>query len=145
MIIAYTDGSCLGNPGLGGMGIVLVENDKVLMEIGIPSDDVTTNNRMELGAAIYITKHFIELGVSYLHIITDSNYTVKGVNEWLHGWKKKDFKNVKNVDMWKEMDSLLPNINLVIKWVKGHSTNQFNNMADRIAVEAAKTRRIVQR
>ena len=145
MIIAYTDGSCLGNPGLGGMGIVLVENDKVLMEIGIPSDDVTTNNRMELGAAIYITKHFIDLGVSDLYIITDSNYTVKGVNEWLVGWKKKDFKNVKNVDMWKEMDSLLPNINLVIKWVKGHSTNQFNNMADRIAVEAAKTRRIVQR
>ena len=145
MIVAYTDGSCLGNPGLGGMGIVLVENDKALMEIGIPSDDVTTNNRMELGAAIYITKHFIDLGVSDLHIITDSNYTVKGINEWLHGWKKKDFKNVKNVDMWKEMDSLLPNINLVVKWTKGHSTNQFNNMADRIAVEAAKTRRIVQR
>lgn len=145
MIVAYTDGSCLGNPGLGGMGIVLVENDKALMEIGIPSDDVTTNNRMELGAAIYITKHFIDLGVSDLHIITDSNYTVKGINEWLHGWKKKDFKNVKNVDMWKEMDSLLPNINLVVKWTKGHSTNQFNNMADRIAVEAAKTRQIVQR
>ena len=145
MIVAYTDGSCLGNPGLGGMGIVLVENDKVLMEIGIPSDDVTTNNRMELGATIYITKHFIDLGVTDLHIITDSNYTVKGVNEWLHGWKKKDFKNVKNVDMWKEMDSLLPNINLVVKWTKGHSTNQFNNMADRIAVEAAKTRQIVQR
>lgn len=145
MFTAYTDGSCLGNPGLGGMGIVIVHNDIVKMELGIPSVDITTNNQMELGAVLYITKHFVELGISDLTIITDSNYTVRGVNEWLHGWKKKDFKNVKNVDMWKELDSLLPKINLVIKWVKGHSTNRYNNMADKIAVEAAKTRQIVQR
>lgn len=144
-MIVYTDGSCLGNPGPGGMGIVIIRDNIPVMEIGVPSIEITTNNRMELGAVVYIIDKLIDCGETECTIVTDSTYVVKGVNEWLDGWKKKNFKKVKNDDLWKELDALLPNIKYTFQWVRGHNKNQFNEMADRIAVEAATTQMMVTR
>lgn len=145
MITVYTDGSCLGNPGLGGMGIVVIHDGDVIMQLGIPSGEITTNNRMELGAATYIIKTLLDSGFNEMHIVTDSNYVVKGASEWMDGWKKKNFKNVKNDDLWRDMANLLDETTVTFQWVKGHNKHQFNEMADRIAVEAATTQQFIQR
>ena len=140
MITVYTDGSCLGNPGLGGMGMVVVDNDIAVLQLGIPSNEITTNNRMELNAVIEILKRLYDYDFKEVHIITDSNYVVKGSTEWRAGWLKKNFKNVKNVDLWKELYNLLNDGNITF-----HDKDKFNNMADNIAVEAATTQLLVQR
>lgn len=142
MITVYTDGSCLGNPGLGGMGIVVVIDGKYECHFGIPSEEVTTNNRMELGAVVFVLKHLYEIGINdNITVITDSNYVVKSVTEWLDGWIAKDFKKVKNVDLWKEMVVYRPHMNVTYKWVKGHADDHYNEIADSLAVKAAKTQK----
>lgn len=145
MLTVYTDGSCLGNPGLGGMGIVVIHGDEVIMELGIPSGEITTNNRMELGAVTYIIRKLLDNEFTEMHIVTDSNYVVKGATEWIGGWKKKNFKNVKNDDLWCDMAYLLDEVTVSFQWVKGHNKHQFNEMADRVAVEAATTQQFIQR
>lgn len=138
MYNVYTDGSCLGNPGPGGVGIVITKNDKVLGEFSF-SEPHTTNNKMELLAAC--------AGISYIKetygydsimtIYTDSSYVVRGMNEWMVGWKRKKWNNVKNVDLWKELDNI--SSGCVFVWVKGHADNDYNIKADELARTAAKS------
>lgn len=139
MITVYTDGSCLGNPGLGAMGMVFTYDGQVIIKYGIPSYSKTTNNRMELGAVVETLKRLTDFREVEILIVSDSNYVVRGVNEWLDGWRKRNFAKVKNDDLWRELDSLLPNYNVRLEWVRGHHGDNFNEMVDELAVESAKT------
>lgn len=132
----YTDGSCLGNPGRGGVGIVVVLDGKVIETLSF-GEKMTTNNKMELSAAIagiHYTKE--KYNTDEIVIYTDSNYVVKGMNEWIVGWKKRNWKNVKNIELWEMLDSVSTGCTFV--WVKAHADNEYNNLADKLAQDAAK-------
>ena len=133
-VIIYTDGACKGNPGVGGWGAILEYKDKNKKIYGY--DENTTNNRMELTAAIRA------LGVlkekSKVIIYTDSKYVMNGITIWIDGWKKNNWKtsnkkDVKNIDLWKLIDKLNSFHSVEWKWVKGHSGNTGNEMADELA------------
>lgn len=128
-ITLYVDGACKGNPGLGGWGAYIITETEEHKIYG--GELETTNNRMELTAAIE--------GVSFCpvdaHLIiwTDSNYVKQGITEWIHGWKKKNWKDVKNPDLWKKLDALCANRNIEWNWIKGHAGHPGNEMADQLA------------
>ena len=136
----YTDGACSGNPGPGGWGAVILDQDDKQKNIsGIEKN--TTNNRMELLAAIMSLKK-IKTN-SEVVIFTDSIYVKNGITEWMKNWKKNGWKNsskkpVKNKDLWVKLDKLCEANSVSWKWVKGHSTNEFNNLADELATKAIK-------
>ena len=136
----YTDGACSGNPGPGGWGAVIFDQDNRQKNIS-GSEKNTTNNRMELLAAIMSLKK-IKTN-SEVVIFTDSIYVKNGITEWMKNWKKNGWKNsnkkpVKNKDLWVKLDKLCEANNVSWKWVKGHSTNEFNNLADELATKAIK-------
>ncbi|MEG0072973.1 MAG: ribonuclease HI [Clostridia bacterium] len=140
-IIIYTDGACSGNPGPGGWGAVLIyENNE--KEISGSQND-TTNNRMELTAVIEALKMLKEKCNVKIH--SDSAYVVNAFDkEWITSWKQNNWKTagkqpVKNDDLWRELDLLVLEQNIVefIK-VKGHSTNKYNNVCDKLATDAIK-------
>ena len=136
----YTDGACAGNPGPGGWGAVILDQDDKQKNIS-GSEKNTTNNRMELLAAIMSLKK-IKTN-SEVVIFTDSTYVKNGITEWMKNWKKNGWKNsskkpVKNKDLWEKLDKLCEANNVSWKWVKGHSTNEFNNLADELATKAIK-------
>ena len=136
----YTDGACTGNPGPGGWGAVIFDQDDKQKNIS-GSEKNTTNNRMELLAAIMSLKK-IKTN-SEVVIFTDSTYVKNGINEWMKNWKKNGWKNsskkpVKNKDLWEKLDKLCEANSVSWKWVKGHSTNEFNNLADELATKAIK-------
>ena len=140
MINIYTDGSSRGNPGPGGWGAVILDQDDKQKNIS-GSEKNTTNNRMELLAAIMSLKK-IKTN-SEVVIFTDSTYVKNGITEWMKNWKKNGWKNsskksVKNKDLWEKLDKLCEANSVSWKWVKGHSTNEFNNLADELATEAIK-------
>ncbi|EOP4613619.1 ribonuclease H [Escherichia coli] len=131
----YTDGSCLGNPGPGGVGIVVVINNQIQDKLSF-GDIMTTNNKMELQATI--------AGIQYvkdtyenpeIFVYTDSNYVVRGINEWIAGWKKRNWNNVKNDSLWKILDEISSGCKF--EWVKAHADNVYNNLADQLARTAA--------
>lgn len=128
-ITLYVDGACKGNPGLGGWGAYIITETEEHKIYG--GELETTNNRMELTAAIE--------GVSFCpvdaHLIiwTDSNYVKQGITEWIHGWKKKNWKDVKNSDLWKKLDAVCANRNIEWNWIKGHAGHPGNEMADQLA------------
>ena len=127
----YTDGACSGNPGPGGWGAVIFDQDNKQKNIS-GSEKNTTNNRMELLAAIMSLKK-IKTN-SEVVIFTDSTYVKNGITEWMKKWKKNGWKNsskkpVKNKDLWEKLDKLCETNNVSWKWVKGHSANEFNNLA----------------
>lgn len=133
----YTDGACTGNPGRGGWATVVYFNDGSVFEMGGP-DPATTNNRMEMQAAIEALKLFKASRQSDpITLYTDSEYVQKGITQWIKGWKKKNWKNsqgkaVLNQDLWEILDAL--NSNLVTwKHVRGHSGNEGNERCDAIA------------
>lgn len=132
----YTDGSCLGNPGPGGVGIVIVIDNKIQEKLSF-GDIMTTNNKMELQAAIagiqYTKNNYPSIPIT---VNTDSNYVVKGMNEWISGWKKRNWKDVKNVELWHMLESVSSECTFV--WVKAHADNVYNNLADELAQEAAR-------
>ena len=136
----YTDGACTGNPGPGGWGAVIFDQyDKQRNISG--SEKNTTNNRMELLAAIMSLKKI--KSNSEVIIFTDSTYVKNGITEWMKNWKKNGWKNsskkpVKNKDLWVKLDKLCEANSVSWKWVKGHSTNEFNNLADELATKAIK-------
>ena len=142
MIKIYTDGACSGNPGPGGWGYVVVENGKLYSSNG--SESQTTNNRMELTAAIKALESARKDESLYLY--TDSTYLQKGITEWIVNWKKNNWitsakKPVSNKDLWIKIDQL--NLQLDIKWiwVKAHQSDNsddsfYNNMADELAAGA---------
>ena len=136
----YTDGACSGNPGPGGWGAVIFDQDDKQKNIS-GSEKNTTNNRMELLAAIMSLKKI--KSNSEVVIFTDSTYVKNGITEWMKNWKKNGWKNsskkpVKNKDLWEKLDKLCEANSVSWKWVKGHSTNEFNNLADELATKAIK-------
>lgn len=134
MIEIYTDGACKGNPGPGGWGAYLISGPYQKKIYGGESD--TTNNRMELLAAIRAMEALKKPSDVNLH--TDSQYLRKGMLEWIKGWKKNGWKTaakkpVKNVELWKALDEQVARHNVKWFWVKGHSGNPGNEMADQLA------------
>lgn len=130
----YTDGACRGNPGPGGWGALLLSNGKERELCG--GELATTNNRMELTAAIR--------GLSALTrrcnviVYTDSEYVRRGIDEWLAGWKARGWKTaakkpLKNKDLWVELDELAGKHAISWRWVKGHAGNPGNERADQLA------------
>ena len=138
MIKIYTDGSCLGNPGNGGWAAIIIDDKKKIQIKGSKKD--TTNNQMELLAPIKALKK-IPKG-SNVQIFTDSKYVKSGITEWIHNWKKNGWKTankqqVKNKDLWTELDQMTNEFQIKWSWVRGHSTDVLNNEVDLIAREAA--------
>ncbi len=137
---AYTDGACSGNPGPGGWGALLVARDAegaVVKERSLKGGEaMTTNNRMELTAAIAALE---ALGrPAPITVVTDSNYVRDGVTRWIHGWKAKgwrtaDNKPVKNEDLWKRLDSAQARHRVTWEWVRGHAGQPENERADELA------------
>lgn len=135
-ITIYTDGSSRGNPGPGGYGVVLMSgNHRKELSQGYHR---TTNNRMELMAVIAGLKALKKPGM-HITIYSDSQYVVRAVEEgWLNNWIKTNFKGgKKNPDLWREYYELAKRHVIKFKWVKGHSSNPFNNRCDELATEAA--------
>ena len=133
-VIIYTDGACRGNPGPGGWG-VLIEYGELSKQLD-GGDFSTTNNKMELTAAIMALKEIKEPCEIILY--TDSTYVLQGIEEWIHNWKKSGWrgankKPVKNIDLWKELDELRDKHNIKWNWVKGHSGDPGNETADMLA------------
>jgi ribonuclease HI len=140
----YTDGACVGNPGPGGWAaIILSENEKKELFGG---EKLTTNNRMELTAAIKSleycsSKEEKNLSFKEIKIYTDSVYLKEGITVWLANWEKNnwktaDKKNVKNVDLWKKLKKLVKSKQIEWLWIKGHSGDPMNDLADKLAKEA---------
>ena len=136
----YTDGACSGNPGPGGWGAVIFDNENKQKNIS-GSEENTTNNRMELSAAIMALKEVNKN--SEITIFTDSTYVKNGITEWVLKWKENGWKNsnkepVKNKDLWEKLDNLCEQNTINWKWVKGHASNKYNNLADELATKAIK-------
>ena len=135
MITIYTDGACSGNPGVGGWGVVIIEDN--INEFFLNGGDMnTTNNKMELTAAIKALKTFEKK--STITLITDSKYVKDGIQSWIQNWKKNGWKTaakkpVKNKELWIELDELIARHNITWKWVKGHAGNTHNEKADYLA------------
>ncbi|MEM7360531.1 MAG: ribonuclease HI [Pseudomonadota bacterium] len=132
----YTDGACRGNPGIGGWGAMLVYGDKVKKISGGEAE--TTNNRMELMAAIEALSLLKRRCT--LTLYTDSQYVRKGITEWIVNWKKRNWKTaakkpVKNADLWRRLDEAVSRHDINWVWVKGHSGNEGNEIADQLANE----------
>ena len=133
----YTDGACSGNPGPGGWG-VLIEIDNKNIELS-GGDKDTTNNRMELMAAI---KALEEIDKNYeITLYTDSNYVKDGITNWISNWKKNNWKtaskkDVKNKELWMRLDEAIKDKNISWVWVKGHAGNAGNEQADYLARSA---------
>ncbi len=131
----YTDGSCLGNPGPGGWGVLIVRDDKILTEIS-GSEANSTNNRMELFAVIKGLE--IVSGSPKVIIHTDSMYVKNGISSWILNWKKNGWKTasgkpVKNIDLWVTLDDLALKHEVKWKWVKAHNGNYYNEKVDKLA------------
>ena len=136
--IVYTDGSCLGNPGKGGWAAVIIKNNQE--EIIFGSEKNSTNNRMELTAAINALLKTKES--EKIKIYTDSKYLKDGIEKWINNWKNNNWKNankkdVKNKDLWTKLDSLINKKQISWEWVKAHSINEYNNTVDILARKAA--------
>lgn len=135
MILLYTDGAAKGNPGPGGYGLVLIykQHRKELSE----GFRLTTNNRMELLAVIKGLEALKGEGFQ-VKVISDSKYVVDSVEKgWLHNWVKKNWKNVKNVDLWKRFLPIYKKHKVQFQWIKGHAGHPENERCDRLAVMAS--------
>lgn len=139
-ITIYTDGACSGNPGPGGWGVVfLADNDRCLLNGG---ELKTTNNRMEMIAALMAMEHVIELRPNAkLLLVTDSKYLKDGINLWMKNWKKNNWRTaaktpVKNQDIWIRLDAAVNKLDITWQWVQGHSGDEYNELADTLARKA---------
>jgi ribonuclease HI len=134
-----TDGACLGNPGPGGWAFILRYKEQARECFG--SEPSTTNNRMELTAAL---EGLRALKVACeVQVVTDSEYVKNGITQWIHGWKRKgwkraDGKPVLNKDLWEELDSEVRRHNAEWVWTKGHADHADNNRCDELATTAAR-------
>ncbi|HXS96924.1 MAG TPA: ribonuclease HI [Candidatus Limnocylindrales bacterium] len=134
-----TDGACLGNPGPGGWACILRYKDQTKELWG--SDKQTTNNRMEITAAIKGLRALRE-GCE-VEVVTDSEYLKNGITTWIHGWKKKGWitaakKPVINQDLWKDLDEQVSRHRTTWTWTKGHANHTDNNRCDELATKAAR-------
>ena len=140
----YTDGACIGNPGPGGWAAIIITEDGKKEIFG--GEKLTTNNRMELTAAIKALEYCTQEegkqpSLKQMSIYTDSNYVKEGITVWINKWEKNDWKtadkkNVKNVDLWKKLKELTKFKEVKWKWVKGHSNDPMNDLADELAKKA---------
>ena len=134
-----TDGSCLGNPGPGGWAAILRFNEHKKEIFG--SEPHTTNNRMELSAAIEGLRLLKE--DCQVEVVTDSQYLKNGITTWIHNWKRRGWvtaakKPVVNQDLWQELDALVQKHKTTWVWTKGHASHEDNNRCDELATRAAK-------
>jgi len=134
MIIVYTDGSCLGNPGTGGWAAIIFNKSKEKIISGQKKN--VTNNQMELLAPIKALEQIKKK--EKIKIYTDSKYVKEGITNWIkswekNGWKTANKKSVKNQDLWKKLNDLVKFHNVKWEWVKAHSTNPYNNFVDELA------------
>src|SRR5580658_3038679 len=124
-----TDGACIGNPGPGGWACILRYNDHKRELVG--SEPETTNNRMELTAAIQGLSAIKE--PCEVEVVTDSEYVKNGITQWIHGWKTKQKKPVVNQDLWTELDQQVSRHQTTWTWTKGHADHEDNNRCDELA------------
>ncbi len=134
----YTDGACSGNPGKGGYGAILMYKHHKKEISGFEKE--TTNNRMELMAVIQSLKS-LKREFSSITVYTDSKYVQNGISKWIHSWKKNNWKGanrkpIKNIDLWKMLDEESVKHEIDWRWVKGHSGNKYNEIADSLARKA---------
>jgi len=137
MIKIYTDGACIGNPGPGGWSAIIFDQNHKKEIYG--GEKHTTNNRMELVAAIQSLKYFSQR--KKIKIYTDSKYVKDGILSWIKKWEKNNWKTsnkkkVKNIDLWMDLNNLVKFHEVEWMWIKGHSVNKFNNLADELAKKA---------
>ena len=146
-IIVYTDGGCSGNPGPGGWGIVVIANGEARQLSG--GEKITTNNRMELTAAISalsVIQNTPSFNGKKIIVNIDSQYVKNGITVWIKSWKQKGWKTadkklVKNQDLWQQLDELNSNLNVEWNWVKGHAGIEYNEICDQLCQkEIAKNR-----
>ena len=137
-----TDGACLGNPGPGGWAALLRHEARTREIFGC--EPLTTNNRMELTAAIQGLRAIKES--CEVEVVTDSEYVKNGITQWIHGWKRKGWitsarKPVMNSDLWRELDEAVSRHKTTWTWTKGHAAHDDNNRADELAAMAAREQR----
>ncbi len=136
-LFAYTDGACSGNPGSGGWGVLMraMQDGAVLKERTLSGGDAeTTNNRMELMAAIMALETLER--PSRITVVTDSAYVKDGITKWIHGWKRNGWKKkggLKNVELWQRLDAAQARHDVTWEWVKGHAGHPENERADELA------------
>ena len=138
--MAYTDGACSGNPGIGGWGAVLLaeKNNEIIKRKELSgSAKETTNNQMEMQAALEALKYLKDKN-DVIELYTDSNYLRQGITEWIHKWKSNNWrtaakKPVANRDLWIEISDLNEKMNVHWNWVKGHAGDPGNERADQLA------------
>ena len=145
-VVIYTDGACSGNPGPGGWGAILMSGEHRKELSG--SEPVSTNNRMELMAAISALEALKQSAV--VELWTDSQYVKNGIMSWIHGWKRNgwktaDKKPVKNAELWQRLDKARAIHQIEWKWLKGHAGHPENERADELARAAIATMRAGQR
>ena len=133
-VIIYTDGACKGNPGPGGWGVLMISGDHRRELHG--GETMTTNNRMELTAAIEALRALKRH--CRVRLFTDSSYVKQGIETWIHGWKRNgwrtaDKKPVKNADLWQTLDELAATHRVKWRWVKGHAGDPGNERADELS------------
>lgn len=133
-ITIYTDGACSGNPGIGGWGAIIFEGNNRIDLSG--REEYTTNNRMELLAAINALNSLSESNV--VDIFTDSQYVQKGMSQWIHNWTKRGWKTsnnkpVKNADLWQKLLNLCTKHQVTWHWIEGHAGHEFNEQVDTLA------------
>lgn len=140
-IIIYCDGACLGNPGPGGFAALLMMRKNIKQEKVVSGFEYdTTNNRMELRAAIEGLRALKR--EAHVEIHCDSLYVIKGMTEWMKKWQASGFKNARkkdiaNIDLWQELSAVAATHHVTWKWVRGHSGNVWNERVDEIAREQA--------
>ena len=136
-VLIYTDGACSGNPGVGGWAGIIKCGEHEKQIYG--REEYTTNNRMELLAAINSLKALKE--PCNVNLYSDSMYLKQGITTWIHKWKKNGWRSankqaIKNIDLWQELDSVANVHNVCWHWVRGHANDYWNTMVDKLAVKA---------
>lgn len=144
IINIHTDGACSGNPGPGGYCAIIKIPESISFHKEISGkEEFTTNNKMELKAAIEGLKHIktadIDKSKISINLYSDSQYVIKGASEWIKGWIKKDFKDVKNPEMWKELIQVSKDLDINYIWIKGHAGDEYNEMCNAVAQKLSKS------
>lgn len=143
-LTVFTDGGCSGNPGPGGWAYAILSGDGALIEEKWGAEPITTNNRMELSAAVAALERVLSdstLAGSDISLYTDSQYVQKGISTWIHSWKRNGWRTaskdpVKNRDLWQRLDELSGRLAIQWRWVKGHAGHEYNELVDRMTQEA---------
>lgn len=152
-LIVFTDGGCSGNPGPGGWAYVIVDPGATppLLAKKWGAEPLTTNNRMELAAAVEALRDIkgrLAPPLGAITVFTDSQYVQKGISLWVNSWKRNGWRTsakepVKNQDLWQALDALSTELRVRWSWVKGHAGNEYNELCDQMTQEAIASLRSV--